>query len=148
MKNISFLALTFFLLFSCTSSDEKKLSGIIELADGWVRPGKAGMMSAAYFNLKNGTAYTDTLLSISSDVTSNTQIHESYQTEEGLMGMREQEFVILPSNKTTAFKQGGLHVMIIQPNQDIAEGDSVTFTLKFSTSKELKVKLPVKISSN
>lgn len=148
MKTLHFLTISLFLLFGCTKSDKSTPSGTIGITDGWVRPGKAGMMSAAYFNLTNGTSNSDTLLSISSDVTSTTQIHESYKTEDGLMGMREQAFVALPEGETVAFKQGGLHIMIIQPENDLAEGDSVAFTLQFSSSDDLEISLPVKTSGN
>ncbi len=146
MKTFPFLTISLFLLFGCIQSDKSAPSGTIKITDGWVRPGKSGMMSAAYFNLRNETSTTDTLLSISSDVTSTTQIHESYETEDGLMGMREQPFVALPKGETVAFKQGGLHVMIIQPERDLAEGDSVAFTLQFSSSNDLEISLPVKTS--
>lgn len=148
MKSIYFLSVTLFLVFGCSSPEKPYLSGNIEIMDGWVRPGKAGMMSAAYFNLTNNTPVADTLLAISSSVTSTTQIHQSYKTEDGLMGMKEQEFVPLPVGETIAFKQGGLHVMIIQPDLDLMEGDSVTFTLEFSSSKEVKIKLPVRANLN
>ncbi|MBO6523281.1 MAG: copper chaperone PCu(A)C [Balneolaceae bacterium] len=148
MKILSFLTLSCFLLFNCTSPKKKASSGVIEITDGWVRPTKAGKMSAAYFKLKNETATTDTLLRISSDVTSTTQIHESFETDDGLMGMREQKFVALPKGETIAFKQGGLHVMIIQPDLDLVEGDSVTLTLQFSSSKDLEISLPIKASGN
>lgn len=148
MKIISLLTLSLILFFGCTSPEKNLSSGIIEITDGWVRPGRAGMMSAAYFNIKNATSNPDSLLRISSDVTPTTQIHESYLTEDGLMGMREQEFVVLPKNETVPFKQGGLHVMIIQPERDLAEGDSVTFTLQFSSAKDLEISLPVKTPGN
>ncbi len=148
MKITTLLTLSIFLLFGCTSPEKNSSSGIIEITDGWVRPGKEGMMSAAYFNIKNATAESDSLLRISSDVTSTTQIHESYQTEDGLMGMREQEFVALPKNQIVPFKQGGLHVMIIQPEKDLIEGDSVTFVLQFSLSNDVEISLPVKTPGN
>ena len=148
MKLLYVLILFLFFGFSCSKPEKKTLSGNLEIADGWVRPGKAGMMSAAYFNLTNSTTVTDTLFSVSSNVTTTTQIHKSYKTEDGLMGMKEQEFVPLPAGETVAFEQGGLHVMIIQPEMDLVEGDSIIFTLEFSSSEGFEVKLPVKTISN
>lgn len=136
-------------LLSACSSESKVEENItveeITIADGWARPTKAGMMSAAYFTIKNTTDISDSLLSVSSNVSSNTQIHESYETEDGLMGMREQEFVLVPSKSEIQFKQGGLHIMIIQPDQDLIEGDSVLLGLSFSSSNEIKVKVPIRI---
>jgi len=102
------------------------------------------MMSAAYFKLNNGTTISDTLLSIESDVSSNTQIHLSFQNEEGLMSMEEQKYVLLSAQSKVEFKQGGLHVMIIQPDQDLIEGDSLSLKLHFSSSIELIAKIPIR----
>ncbi len=148
MKRLLLFTFIGILMFGCNSNEKEIPSGKMELTDGWARHGKAGMMSAAYFNLTNNTKKADTLISISSDVTHITQIHKSYQTEDGLMGMQEQAFVALPIGKTTSFEQGGLHVMIIQPERDLSDGDSVTLTLSFSSMDSLVVKLPVKTLSN
>ena len=101
------------------------------------------MMSAAYFTLTNATSEADTLLSASSDVTQNTQIHLSYETEDGLMGMEEQAYVEIPANSSVQFRQGGLHVMIIQPKRDLAAGDTIQISLKFSSGKLLEFPVPV-----
>ena len=124
--------------------NEPKSTNEITLSDGWARPGKAGMMSAAYFKINNGTAISDTLLSIESDASSNTQIHLSFKNEEGLMSMEEQKFILLPAQSEVVFKQGGLHVMIIQPDQDLQEGDSLSLKLHLSSSKELIAKIPIR----
>ncbi len=135
------------LLLFCSTPEKlevPKSTNEITLSDGWARPGKAGMMSAAYFKLYNGTAKSDTLLSIESDASSNTQIHLSFKNEEGLMSMDEQKFVLLPAQSELEFKQGGLHVMIIQPDQDLQEGDSLSLKLHLSSSKELIAKVPIR----
>tara|TARA_R110000868_G_scaffold235273_8_gene489113 strand:+ start:21626 stop:22072 length:447 start_codon:yes stop_codon:yes gene_type:complete len=133
-------------LFISCSQPEKELpkSNEIMLIDGWARPGKAGMMSAAYFKLKNNTGSPDTVLNILSDASKNTQMHLSFKTDDGLMSMKQQQFVAIPSKSEIEFKQGGLHVMIIQPDRDLVEGDSISLRLFLSSSKELVAKVPVK----
>ena len=146
MRTTFLLIITLCAFLSCGESPktEQVSTNKIEVVDGWARPGKAGMMSSAYFTIKNGTSEPDSLLSVTSSISSDAQIHESYATEDGLMGMRPQGLVPIPANSDVQFKQGGLHVMIIQPNLDLAEGDSVTLTLSFSSLLELNIKLPVK----
>lgn len=117
---------------------------VIEVQDAWTRPGKADMMSAAYFTVINRTGTPDTLLSARSNVSPDTQIHMSFMNEDGLMAMEEQKYVALPDGDTVIFKQGGLHVMIIRPEKDIAVGDTVKLTLQLSSGRSLKVDAPVK----
>jgi len=144
--SILFFLITPLLLFCSTPEkmNEPISTNEITLSEGWARPSKSGMMSAAYFKLNNGTTISDTLLSIESDVSSNTQIHLSFQNEEGLMSMEEQKYVLLSAQSKVEFKQGGLHVMIIQPDQDLIEGDSLSLKLHFSSSIELIAKIPIR----
>jgi hypothetical protein len=151
MKTLLF-TFTFFLLFSaCNSSDQKEpepiqtiQSGSLDVLNGWVRPGKAGMMSAAYFTISNGTASADSLLSIHTILASDTQIHETYAKEDGLMGMRPIGLVPIASGEQVDLKPGGMHIMLIQPTKDLAEGDSVEFSLQFAESAEQWITLPVR----
>lgn len=115
------------------------------IRDGWARPAKAGRMSAAYFTLVNGTATADTLIGARSDAAINTEVHLSFMNDEGLMAMEEQEMVPVPAGTSLEFKQGGLHIMLIQPEKDLVEGDSVRITLEFVSGQELKGIVPVKM---
>ncbi len=122
---------------------QNTLTGKIEIRDGWVREGKSGMMSAAYFTIYNGTTKSDTLWSISSeDISDDIQIHESYKTEDGLMGMRPVGAVPTPSGQSVELKPGGIHIMIIQPYRDLSDGDSIEFEFNFSSGDTL-IMLPV-----
>lgn len=150
MKNSLSLFLLLPLLLFCSTPDkveETKSINEISISDGWARPSKIGMMSAAYFTITNGTNEPDSLLSVDSSISNDTQIHESYTTEDGLMGMQPQGLVPIPANSEVTFKQGGLHIMIIQPKRDLVEGDSISLNLYFSSSKELEITLPIKSSN-
>lgn len=143
---LSLLLIT--LALACNQKPQKnvtpQLSGNIEISDGWVRPGSAGAMTAAFFTIYNGTEQNDSLLSVSSSVTENTEIHESYQMEEGMMGMRPIGLIPVPSGDKVELKPGGLHIMIIRPFMDVNAGDSVDFVLTFSEYGDLQVTFPVR----
>tara|TARA_Y100001935_G_scaffold223573_1_gene199194 strand:- start:112983 stop:113465 length:483 start_codon:yes stop_codon:yes gene_type:complete len=148
MKKITLLLFVTITAFACTSEKKETMEvtpvvADISIEDGWARPGKAGMMSAAYFRLENTTDIADTLVSASSNVSNNTQIHLSYE-KDGLMVMEEQEFVPVPANASVMFKQGGLHIMLIQPDNDINEGDSVAVELTFKSGRTLSAQVPVR----
>lgn len=141
---------TLILISACSSepSEPQQTNDcILEIQDAWARPGKAGMMSAAYFTIINKTGTADTLLSASSDASPDTQVHLSFMNSDGLMAMEEQGFVEIPNDDSVLFKQGGLHIMIIKPERDLVEGDTVKLTLELASGTSLKVHAPVKANN-
>jgi periplasmic copper chaperone A len=108
-----------FLLIGCSSDSEKQAEPLIEgegisIEGAWARPASEGRMSAAYFLLTNFEEQDDKLVGVVSDVARLVEIHESYESGEGMMGMRELPEVDLPAQSTVRFEQGGLHIMLIQ----------------------------------
>lgn len=135
------------LLFGC--QPEEKSSHLIEgegiqIEGSWARPGSEGRMSAAYFLITNFEEKADTLVSVQSDVAQLVEIHESYQQHGDMVGMREAGEVEIPANSTVQFEQGGLHVMLIQLNQSLSDGDSFELTLNFANHSNITLDIPVK----
>lgn len=97
----------------------------------WVRPVMSGGNTTAYFSYTNSLDVTDTLQSIESDVASEVQIHESYRTEDGMMGMREIEEIILKAGEILRLEPGGFHMMLIDLHDDIRPEDSVSIILNW-----------------
>ena len=77
------------------------------------------------------------------DFAAMAQVHESYETEDGMMGMREQKEVIVQPGEELRFRQGGLHIMLMNTNRELALGDSVQLGLNFSNAGVVEKKLPV-----
>lgn len=145
MKNLKqLLAIAILpLVISCGSDNE----GVKDEAQNYeerVRPAASGGTSAAYFTYENSLNTADTLLSVKSDIAVLTQVHESYETEEGMMGMREQNEVGISPGEVLVFKQGGLHVMLMRLKKDLLEGDSVRIELEFAKAGLVTKILPVK----
>lgn len=116
------------------------------VVDGaWVRVGMQGGMSAAYFTISNGLDQDDVLLGATSSVAQATEVHETYDAGEGMMGMRERESLPIPANSLTEFKQGGLHVMFLRLTEELSEGDEVQFTLQFENAGNVTVTAPVRM---
>src|SRR5699024_5589957 len=65
------------------------------ISNGWARPAGKEATSAAYFTIKNGTDTADTLLSIQTDAANMAEIHETYEGEDGMMGMRPATTIII-----------------------------------------------------
>ncbi len=116
----------------------------IEVKDGWIRPAGKGMNTAFYFKVENNSEKDDTLLSVRSSVAKMVQMHETF-SKNGMMGMRQIKAIPIKSKTTLEFKPGGYHVMVMNLNKDLKEGDSAEFTLHFKYAGNIKIKAPVKI---
>ncbi|MEQ8525203.1 MAG: copper chaperone PCu(A)C [Gracilimonas sp.] len=135
------------LLSACTTKKtdaEMNQNGNQVRVDERVRPAASGGTSAAYFAYTNLLSTTDTLRSLNSDVAKMTQVHESYKTEDGMMGMREKKDIVLQPGEEIQFKQGGLHIMLMGIEKDLNSEDSVTVRLNFAEAGEFTKRLPVK----
>lgn len=117
-------------------------SGTLQVTDVWARPGLAGGTSAVYCVVENETAWTDTLLSASSEIASAVELHMTTM-QDGNMQMLPQSEVPIPSGKT-GFEPGGLHVMLIGLNRDLDPGDTFTVTLDFATAGEMPLEVMVR----
>jgi len=157
---ISRFALGLFLVFVLSAcSDATGLS----VVDAWARPTEAGKNSAVYFQLFNGGSADEALLSADSDVARAVEIHETMavdmegadeldsmvDSENGGMAMEAlkmvlQERVDIFSGETVVFTPGGLHVMLIDLNEQLAVGDEFSMTLNFESGSSMLLTVEVK----
>lgn len=101
--------------------------------DPWVRATVAGQPSSGAF--MRITADTDsTLLSVSSPVAKDVQIHEMSMTND-VMRMGPVDAVPLPAGKTVTLDPDGYHVMLMGLNGQIKEGDQVPLTLTVKNAR-------------
>jgi copper(I)-binding protein len=121
------------------------IEGEFVVDDAWARVGMQGGMSAAYFTIANGLDKDDVLLGAMSTVAQATEVHETYEAGEGMMGMRERESLPIAANSLTEFKQGGLHVMFLRLTEELSEGDEVQLTLRFENAGDVTVTAPVRM---
>lgn len=148
----------FFLLFftNCTETEnqesaqqpqdtvtELETSRDLQIDDPRARAASEGSMSAAYFTISNHTSSPDTLLSISSDVAQLIEIHESFEMEDGMMGMRETGALEIPAGSVIHLEPGGYHIMLIRLNETLETGDQFDLTLHFSQKGEETVQVTV-----
>lgn len=148
-------AITLLLTAGCSSGEQQQEQSQsqtevadgegIQIEDAWARPAFEGRTSAAYFLVTNFESEPDTLLSVESDAALVVEIHESYESEEGLMGMREVPEVYIPAQSTIRFQQGGLHVMLIQVTQNLVDGEEFLLTLNFAEAGEKTINVPVRL---
>lgn len=137
---------------SCTGGEDDSVSetdieipdsGIL-ITDAWARPGRENGVTAVYMNVANGSAETDSLTALSSPVSGMVELHETYEREEGMMGMREAEEPIFPGKSAVEMRPGGLHIMLMQLQEELNEGDSLEITLEFSLHGSETLTVPVR----
>jgi copper(I)-binding protein len=151
IKSILFLSALLLLMVSCQQSSQEQANGEmmqgegIEVSDAWARPGAEGRMSAAYFLISNFNTEADKLVSVETEVAGAAEVHESYEREEGMMGMREVPELDLPAQSTIRFEQGGLHVMLMDLTQQLSDGDTFQLTLAFEKGDSVTVDVPVRL---
>lgn len=150
-KSFLTLSITFLLIsfLSCGNESENQSSESvqtfelpddgIEIENAWARPGSENGVSAIYMTILNGSSEPDTIVSISSPVAGLAEAHESYEREEGMMGMRPAENMTIPARGALSLEPGGIHVMLMQLNRELTEGDEVEFTVEFANAGEITV---------
>lgn len=144
-----FVAAAFSLLAAAACSQAEEERGEMRTGQGvlveeaWARPGTIGRMSAGYFRITNHDSTPRHLTGVSSEIARTTEIHESYEIEEGMMGMREVPELELPPGETIEFRPGGLHIMFIQLFNTLRDGDETNITLHFRNYEDVPVTMPV-----
>jgi periplasmic copper chaperone A len=101
-----------------------------------------GGTSAVYMTIKNSGQQADKLLEARTDAAEIVETHVS-ETRDGVTVMAQVNGIEVPGRGEVELKPGGLHIMLINLNQDLMEGDSISLTLVFEQSGEIQVSVPV-----
>lgn len=101
------------------------------------------MASASFMTLKNTSDQDILLVKADSKVAKKVELH-THTNVDGVMKMREVPNIKIPANEETTLKPGGLHIMLINLNQGITAGDTVTVELTFGDDSNKTVTMPVR----
>jgi len=105
-----------------------------------VPPGQ--MNSAAFMQLNNSGSEQVALISASSSIAKNVELHNHINAD-GVMKMRQVDKVNIAANGTASLQPGGYHIMLIGLNQDLTEGQEIDLKLQFSDNSEQALTIPV-----
>ncbi len=116
----------------------------ITVEDAFVRV-PPGANTAFYATIVNGSDTDVALEGATSDFAGTYELHEVVMKDDQ-MTMRpiEGQRIVVPAGGKVALAPGGMHVMAMGVSKDLAEGDTVTMTLRFSGGCEKVVEAPVK----
>ncbi len=115
------------------------LTAKVKVDNAWVRATAPGQQVAGAF--MDITAAADmTLVAAESPAAKVTELH-TMAMDKGVMIMRQVPSIGLPKGKTISLKPGGLHVMLIDLNAQLKEGDKapIGLTVRDADGKSSKL---------
>ncbi len=119
----------------------------ITVEQAWARSSpRVAPMGAFYLVIKNEGRGADRLVALQSPACGALEVHETYQTAEGAMGMRPVEggALEIPAKGEVAFESGGLHIMCIEKQVDFVAGTTLPLRLQFEESGEISVAVEIR----
>jgi len=116
--------------------------GSIKIENGFTRATAPGQQVAGGFLKIDNMGAADQLLSASSPVAGDVQLHEMAM-EGNIMKMRQVKDIAVPANGSVELKPGGYHLMFMNLKGPFVAGQTVPVKLKFAKAGEVEVKLPV-----
>jgi len=132
------------IIVACQSAPE---GPAISIEGAWGRPSpKVATAGAMYMLIKNEGSQADSLVSAESSACGVIELHESYKTEEGAMGMRQVEGggIEIPAGGEAELTMGGLHIMCVDKLEDFDVGAVLPLTLNFEKSGEMEMEIEIR----
>jgi len=100
-------------------------------------------VGGGFLTIENTGSEPDTLVSVTSTVAKDAQIHEMAMQGD-IMKMRHMpDGLVIPAGETVTLSPGGFHLMFMGLNQRFVEGQSISVTLNFAKAGSVDVELPV-----
>ena len=128
------------LLASCGKSGAPD----IRVSGAWARETVAGQSAtASYMTIANRGSREDRLLGVEADAPATASVHET-STTDGVARMRAVSGLEIPGGRALQLEPGGAHVMVTGLTSPLRAGDSLKLRLRFETSGERVIDVPVK----
>jgi copper(I)-binding protein len=116
----------------------------VSVVDPFVRLAPPGSKTTgAFMTIKNAGDKDTQVVSAASTVAKVTELH-NHINDGGVMRMRQVKEIALPAKGEAQLKPGGYHVMLIDLQQALKEGDHVVITLGFADGSKKEVHAMVK----
>jgi copper(I)-binding protein len=114
--------------------------GALKIENAFARPTPGGAtIAVGYLTIVNSGSSPDRLVSLTSDISAKTQIHEM-KMDNGVMEMRElTDGLAIPAAATVALNPGGDHIMFVDLKHPVKPGDVIHATLIFEKAGTVDV---------
>ena len=134
---LAYLLVLVVVLLGCGTSGEP----VIEVGRARSAPPVAGS-SQVVFRVTNTGSAADTLTGAETPAAAGAELHRT-TIEDGRAEMRPVDEVEIAPGETVEFRPGGLHLMLVVPDQNVATGGTFELTLQFERTGE--VTFPVSV---
>jgi hypothetical protein len=116
----------------------------IKVMEPWSQPSPAmAGNGAVYMMLVNEGGTDDALLRVETDAAEVVELHET-KMEGDMMTMSPVAKIEIPAGGSAALEPGGLHVMLINLQQELVAGEKIELTLNFEKSDPLTIEAEVR----
>ncbi|MDJ1136174.1 copper chaperone PCu(A)C [Streptomyces iconiensis] len=127
---------------SASGSGAAKGRPELKVGGAYVPQPPTAKMAGGFMTVSNGGGSADKLTSVSSDVASDVQMHETVKQQ-----MRQVTSLPVPAGGKLELSRGGNHLMLMGLKKKPVKGDTVTFVLHFQKSGSVTVKAPVEATN-
>jgi copper(I)-binding protein len=104
-------------------------------------------VAGGFLTIENTGTEPDRLVSATSDIAGETQIHEMAMQGD-VMKMRQlADGLEIPAGETVVLAPGGFHIMFMGLKQALVEGEAITVTLTFEKAGTVDVVLPIEAAA-
>ena len=104
-------------------------------------------VAGGFLTIENTGTEPDRLVSATSDIAGETQIHEMAMQGD-VMKMRQlADGLDIPAGETVVLAPGGFHIMFMGLKQALVEGETITVTLTFEKAGTVDVVLPIEAAA-
>ncbi|EAQ04657.1 hypothetical protein OB2597_05225 [Pseudooceanicola batsensis HTCC2597] len=104
---------------------------------GTSRPG------AAYMTLQNNGGEPVVVTGLRTDLAMMPMIHATATDEHGVSRMTHMEELEIPAGEAVALAPGGLHLMLMDLQRPMVEGEIFSLTVDFSDGEKISVEVPI-----
>lgn len=112
-----------------TSVEQETKLPKLSFNEAWIRPAPPGASSmAAYFELSNNSDGDIVIETSDSEAFEVTMIHNTI-VEDGIASMQHMDSLLIPANGKVTLEPLGMHMMLIQPKQELKLGDQAEIIL-------------------
>lgn len=117
----------------------------IKASGAWIRlpPTPAMPMAAGFVRIDNPCAQAVSIVGAESLSFGDVSLHESRMVD-GVNQMRELDSLPIAAKQSVQLKPGGLHLMLMQPESPLQEGEQPVITLKLKDGRSLPVTFTVR----
>ena len=121
--------------------------GSVQIENAYTRATVPGQQAAGGFMKIENKGAADQLVSASSPVAGEVQLHEMAM-DGNVMKMRQVKDIAVPAGGAVELKPGGLHLMFMNIKAPLTAGETVPVKLKFAKAGDVEVKMPVNAMGN